>query len=125
MYADNIRITVEITGVKINGGNVHVGIFTNELDHRNDIPFVTFILESTNSTLVHELELPQGYCLVWAFQDINNNGKLDTGFFGIPNEPVGLTNYSGRGIPGRFNRHKVPVNSTTEKISINLSVIRL
>jgi len=125
MYADNIRITVEITGVNLNSGSVHVEIYTNEQDHRNDIPFATFVLESTNSTLIYEIDLPQGDCLVRAYQDTNSNERLDTGFFGIPNEPIGLTNYNGRGIPGKFNRHKVSVNSSTRRITINLSVIRL
>ena len=82
-------------------------------------------MESTNGTLFYEIELPQGDCSIWAYQDSNGNGRLDTGFLGIPNEPVGLTNYNGRGIPGRFNRHKVPVNSSTGRISINLDIIRL
>ena len=125
VFANNIRTVIEITGVNVNGGSVHVGVFTNERDHRRDIPFAEFILESTSSTLTHELDLPEGDCLVWAYQDSNNNGKLDTGFFGIPNEPIALTNYSGRGIPGGFNKHKVPVNRSIIKISVNLGVIRL
>jgi len=123
-FADNVRIIVEITGANNNGGSVHVSVFTSERDHRRDIPFASFILESTNSTLTYELELPERECLIRGFQDTNNNGKLDTGFFGIPNEPIGLTNYFGKGIPGRFNKHKVPVNKSTGKISINLDVIK-
>lgn len=124
IYANNIRIVVEITGVNVNSGNVHLEIYTNEQDHRRSIPFTAFILESTNNVLLYELELPEGDCLVWGFQDTNGNGKLDTGIFGIPREPIGLTNYSGRGSPGRFNRHKVVVNRDNTRISINLDVIR-
>jgi len=69
--------------------------------------------------------LPQGECMVWAYQDGNNNGKLDSGIFGIPKEPIGLTNYGGKGVPGGFNKHKVPVNRDTAKITINLAVIKL
>jgi uncharacterized protein (DUF2141 family) len=125
VFAGNIRINIEITGVNVNGGSVHVGVFTNERDHRRDIPFVTFILESTDVILTYELELPEGECLVWGFQDTNNNGKLDTGFFGIPKEPIALTNYAGKGIPGGFRKHKVPVNNSTVKISVNLDLIKL
>ena len=125
LFAHNIRTVVEITGVNVNGGSVHVGVFTNEQDHKRDRPFAEFILRSANSALTYELELPEGECLIWAYQDTNNNGRLDTGFFGIPNEPIALTNYNGRGIPGGFNKHKVPVNRNTIKISVNLGVIRL
>ena len=48
--------------------------------------------------------------------DINNNGKLDTTFIGIPKEPVGLSNYDGKSIPGKFNKHKFSVNENTEII---------
>jgi hypothetical protein len=34
MFADNIRIVIEITGVNVNAGNIHVGILTNEQDHK-------------------------------------------------------------------------------------------
>jgi uncharacterized protein (DUF2141 family) len=89
------------------------------------MPFAEFILISTSNILTYELELPEGECLVWGFQDANNNGKLDAGFLGIPKEPIALTNYAGKGIPGGFNKHKVPVNNRTIKISANLNVIRL
>jgi uncharacterized protein (DUF2141 family) len=125
MFADNIHTVIEITGINVNGGSVHVGVFTNEQDHKRDRPFATFILESMDSTLAYELELPEGYCLISAYQDTNNNGKMDTGFFGIPKEPIALTNYSGSGIPGGFNKHKVPINRNTIKISVNLYPIRL
>jgi len=125
LFGDNIRIIIEITGVVVNGGNVHVDVFTNEQDYRRGISFTTFVLESRNNTLVYELELPEGYCLIWAFQDTNNNGRLDTNIFGIPREPVAMTNYSGIGNIGNFNRHKIAVNSGTAKISINLAIPRL
>ena len=125
MFADNIRIVIEITGVNVNGGSVHVGVFTNERDHKKDMPFASLILESTGNVITYELELPEGECLIWGFQDTNNNKKLDTGFFGIPTEPIALTNYTGKGIPGGFNKHKVSVNNNTIKVSANLGVIKL
>ncbi len=124
-FANNNHVTIEITGVNINDGNIYVEIYTNENDHKKGIPYNSFILESTNDTLLYELILPEGECLVWAYQDSNNNGKLDTGFFGIPKEPVALTNYNGNGIPGKFNRHKVPVDKNTVKITAALGIIKL
>jgi uncharacterized protein (DUF2141 family) len=53
------------------------------------------------------------------FQDANNNGKLDTNFFGFPKELVGLSNYIS-GIPGRFNKHKFPINNDSSRITINM-----
>jgi uncharacterized protein (DUF2141 family) len=125
LFSANTRLTVEITGVTVNEGEVYVFVFSNENDYKKDISFMSFILESKDSTLIYELELPEGEYLVKAWQDINKNGKLDTGFFGIPKEPVGITNYDGRGAPGGFNKHKVSVTSDTRKISVHLSIIRI
>jgi uncharacterized protein (DUF2141 family) len=58
------------------------------------------------------------------FQDRNNDGKLNQTIFGIPTEPVGITNYNLRGAPGNFNRLKVPVNSNSSKIIVNVGRVR-
>ena len=39
--------------------------------------------------------------------------------FGFPREPVGLSNYKG-GIPGGFNRQKIPVNASSNAVTINV-----
>ena len=125
VFAKNINIAVELTGVTVNGGDVHVFVFSNEQDYKKDIRFKSFTMKSTDSILAYMLDLPEGEYLISAFQDTNGNGKTDTGFLGIPKEPIGITNYNGRGVPGGFNKHKVLVNSSTSKISVNLGVIKL
>ena len=125
VFAENVHLAVEMTGVTINGGSVYVFVFSNEQDYKKDISFTSFIVESTNSKLTHELDLPEGEYLISAYQDSNGNGKLDTGFLGIPKEPVGISNYNGHGTPGGFKKHKVPVNSRMTAITINLGMIKL
>ena len=125
VFAKNVNIAVELTGVTVNGGDVHVFVFSNEQDYKKDIRFKSFVMESANSVLVYILDLPEGEYLISAFQDTNGNGKTDIGFLGIPKEPIGITNYNGRGAPGGFNKHKVSVNSSIGKISVNLGVIKL
>jgi len=120
IFANENNITVEITGVTINGGNVFVQIYSNERDYRRDIPFMKVILESQNAIVSQEVVLPEGEYLVAAFQDTNNNGRLDTNIFGVPREPAGLTKYTG-GIPRGFHSHKVPVNENISKITVHLN----
>jgi uncharacterized protein (DUF2141 family) len=119
IFANEHSIIVEITGVTINGGNVFVSVYSNESDYKRDIPFIKFILESQNTIVSREVTLPEGEYLIAAFQDTNNNGRLDTNIFNVPREPAGLTNYTG-GIPRGFHRHKVPVNENTLKITVHL-----
>jgi uncharacterized protein (DUF2141 family) len=115
------RITIEITNVVINGGIVYISIFSTAENFRNETPDFTFALEAENTSVFKELSLPNGEYLISAFQDANNNQRLDYNLFGIPRELVGMSNYFGRGFPSRnFDRHKIMVDSSTGKITIGL-----
>ena len=47
---------------------------------------------SNNSCTVSFKDLPEGTYAVSIFHDENDNGKLDTNFFGIPKEDYGCSN---------------------------------
>jgi len=120
VYSDNgISFTLEITGIRINTGNVYVKIYSNDRDYRRDIPFISFARESIAENILLSFEIIEGEYLIAIFQDTNNNGRLDTNLFGIPTEPVGLSNYNG-GIPSGFNKQKISINNNLNKITINL-----
>lgn len=118
--ANEIDVTVEITSVKVNGGTVYVAVYNNEEAFKKDKPFRNFIIESSNASVFLETKLDEGYYRISVFQDENNNGKLDTGLFGIPKEPFGISNYGGKGIPGSFEKLKLKIDQNTGKIIINL-----
>jgi len=122
-FADN-NVTLEINRVIVQGGDVFVAVYSNERDYRAETSFLSFILNSASTTITYNLELPDGEYVVSVFQDANSNGELDTNFFGIPKEPVGITNYNGLGLPGGFQKLKVPVNNAT-RIIVNMGIIRL
>jgi uncharacterized protein (DUF2141 family) len=123
-FADN-NIMLEINGVTVQGGLVYVAIYSNENDYKAENSFIKFILAPVNSILTHSLELPNGEYVVTIFQDVNSNGVLDKNFFGMPREPVGITNYNSRGIPGGFHKLKVPVNNNSTRITVNMGNVRL
>ena len=123
VFADN-NVTLEVNGVIIQGGSVYVAVYSNENDYKAETPFIKFILDPVNSTITRNLELPNGEYVVSVFQDANSDGVLDTNFFGMPREPVGITNYNGRGIPGGFHKLKVPVNNYSTRITVNMGSIR-
>jgi len=114
-------ITVEITNVVVNDGIVYVDIFSTADGFRNGNPYVSFQLQSNSAILTHELSLLNGEYVITAYQDANNNQRLDNGLFGIPKELVGLSNYFGRGNPSKnFDRQKILVNNSTGTITIGL-----
>jgi len=116
---DTIRFALEITGINVNQGQIHVKIYSNDRDYRNDIPYLAHVLESTRQSIVYSFDILEGEYLIALFQDTNNNGKLDTNFLGFPKEPVGLSNYNG-GIPGGFNRQKIPIKNSSNQVTINM-----
>ena len=120
---DTISFALEITGINVNQGQIYVRIYSNERDYRNDIPYATYVLESTSQSIVYPFDILEGEYVISLFQDTNNNGKSDTNFLGMPREPVGLSNHS-RGIPGGFNKLKIPINNNSNRLTINLRQIK-
>ncbi|MDR1803099.1 MAG: DUF2141 domain-containing protein [Treponema sp.] len=115
------NITIEINNVVINGGTVYIGIFSTAESFSREEPDFLFELEAINTTMVQKLSLPGGEYVISAIQDANNNKRMDFGLFGIPRELFGISNYNGRGFPSRnFDRQKILIDRTTEKIIINL-----
>jgi len=119
--AGNKTITIEITNAVVNGGKVYLAIFSNAEEFRKEEPYVAFELGESKTVLSKELSLPHGEYVISAFQDANYNNKLDYGLLGIPKELVAISNYFGKGVPSKnFDRQKVTVNNTTEKVTIGL-----
>jgi uncharacterized protein (DUF2141 family) len=121
--ADDVQATLEIRGVTVRGGQVYVAVYSTEADYKNERPLMTFQLAPERDFLTYEFKAPEGEYVVSLFQDTNNNGKLDVGIFGIPKEPVGITNWNGKGRPGGFHTLKVPVNTDSAKITVNLGKV--
>ena len=118
--ANEVSFTVEVQGVTINGGVIYGAIYSNNNSFGNNQPEFTFRGNPVNNTLNFTLEIPEGEYVIQIYQDVNNNSQLDFGLFGIPKEPVGISNWNNRGIPGNFNRHKVTIsNGTRITITIN------
>jgi|TARA_Y100000310_G_scaffold35292_1_gene33366 uncharacterized protein (DUF2141 family) len=53
-------------------------------------------------TVVTLEQIPYGSYAVSVFHDVNSNGELDSGFFGIPKEPYGFSNNIKKLTPPSF-----------------------
>jgi uncharacterized protein (DUF2141 family) len=119
--ASDNRITVEITNAVVNGGAVYLCVFSKAESFKKENPDIYYKLDAYKTSLVKEILLPDGEYVIMAFQDANNNQKLDYGLLGIPKELLAISNYSGKGYPSRdFNKQKIPVNGATGKITLRL-----
>lgn len=112
-------ITVEFTGMKSDKGDVFVGLYNTEENFLKK-RFKETIVKVKNKKATCSFTVPLGEYAISAFQDKNNNKKLDTYFFKIPKEPYGISNNAtGFMAPPKYQDAKFTVNNNkTLKITI-------
>jgi uncharacterized protein (DUF2141 family) len=92
MSAQNVNLTVSVSGLKNNTGVVKVGLYNSD---------ETF-LKTTYKSVVSEIKnneatvtfvgIPAGEYAISTYHDENNNGKLDRNAMGIPSEDYAASN---------------------------------
>lgn len=112
VFADTL--TVKISGIQPNSGNVLIGVFSNAKQFPEGEPTQKALLKGIASSAQTSFNLPKGKYAVGVFQDRNNNELLDKNFFGIPKEQYG---FSGRPVFGKPN-----FNDAVIEIKDNLSI---
>jgi uncharacterized protein (DUF2141 family) len=96
---NTVSVTVEVTNIVVNGGKVYLIFFSNDESLKKEEPEIAFELQADRASVSKEVSLVRGEYVVSAFQDANNNRKLDYGLFGIPREIVDIYKYYRRGLP--------------------------
>lgn len=117
-------VTLRLTGVKQGKGPVYVGLFNSKKGFERKEIFRSCSRPAAGAVVMIQMSIPDGEYVFSVFQDINSNGKLDTGAFGLPTEPVGMSNYSGRGMPGGFDKIKCQVNAAHRAYTVPLANVR-
>ncbi|HPQ44733.1 MAG TPA: DUF2141 domain-containing protein [Syntrophales bacterium] len=116
----SITFLLEIHNVIPEKGKIHGGIYCSGKSYKNRIHDIPLEYNTTGEIISKNITLPVGAYLISFYQDLDNDGKCKTGLFGIPKEPVGITNWNGSGVPGSFENLKIQIDSTTKKIVIVL-----
>jgi uncharacterized protein (DUF2141 family) len=113
-------ITVTISGMKSDKGNVYVAIYNSEEDFLNKTFKGAIVKTSDKKATAIFKDIEKGIYAVSVFHDANDNKKMDTNFIGIPKEPTGCSNgATGFMGPPKFKKAKFTV---TEDISIPVKV---
>jgi uncharacterized protein (DUF2141 family) len=90
--AQNVNLTVSISGLKSNSGMVQVGLFNSEGKFlKSAVKGVSSEIKS-NAATVTFTDIPPGEYAISVYHDKNKNGKLDTNFMGIPSEDFACSN---------------------------------
>ncbi len=89
--SSKVKLCVEVKNVQPGKGSVVADVF-----HGKNNFLKNHLLEKTvkaDSSIINFIfKIPAGEYVVAAYQDLNNDKKLDKGIFSIPTEPYGFSN---------------------------------
>ncbi len=85
-------LNVEIKNIKSKKGKIRIEVFDEKEDFLKNGKVIPVRISKTGSISVDLDDLTFGKYAISIYHDLNNNGKLDTNFFGIPEEPYGFSN---------------------------------
>lgn len=116
------QLSITISNIYPVKGDIYIAIYDNDDDYM-DLEKVAFRnitpIEAEVQTIIIN-DIPAGEYAVSVFQDIDENGELNTNAIGIPGEPYGFSNDArGRFGPPKFKNTKFAFPETHE-ININL-----
>ncbi len=113
-------ITVTISGMESDKGDVFVALYNSEKDFLNKNFKGTIVNVSDKKATAVFKNIENGIYAISVFHDENNNKKLDTRIFGIPKEPIGMSN-GATGFMGP-PKYKDAKFSVTKDIKIPIKV---
>ena len=117
------ELLIEIDGFKNYNGYIQLNLFNTEQgfpdsDESALKKLRVKVINGENSLSIPNLSF--GSYAISVYHDQNSNGKMDTNFFGIPKEPVGISNnVSGGSVPD-FQDAKFELNVTKKVVKIHL-----
>jgi uncharacterized protein (DUF2141 family) len=96
LAAGEANLRVVATNVKTDQGKLYVWVYDKKDDWLSDRyrtqKSVAVAGNRTGDKVTVELLLPAGEYALSIFQDVNDDGKLERNFIGMPKEPAGLSN---------------------------------
>lgn len=85
-------LTLEVRDLDRPTGTLYVAIYSSAETFLSR-PLTGFLVEVKDKQMTVPCQgLPAGTYALSLFQDLNGNGTLDTGAYGIPTEPTGFSN---------------------------------
>lgn len=117
------ELRLALHGAGSSGKNLHLAVHSSSANFlaRDDNAIRRVIVATGDSTELLIPNVPAGEYAVAVFADMNGNGVLDSNFFGIPTEPVGVSrNAKGRFGPPKFADAAFKMGDGVTALSIEL-----
>ncbi|MGY6568493.1 MAG: DUF2141 domain-containing protein [Salinarimonas sp.] len=121
--AQTATVTVRVTDVESNEGQVYVGLCDRGFSESECFDGRFQPARQGTMTFVFE-NVPVGVYAVAAYHDVNMNGRMDTSFLGLPREPYGFSNDVGRRGPPNFLAAQFPVGSPSVTVNVRMARMR-
>ena len=115
-------LTVGVTGITEHKGDILVAVYNKKASWLKTALLSQKKPADNNSVSFTFKDLPEGEYAISAFQDLNQNGKLDVNSLGIPKEPYGFSN-DAEGVfgPATFDQAKFVMGTAQKAISFHLN----
>lgn len=89
---DTYSLTIKVEDADSNKGKMFFALYDEEGDFLDKAIKATKSKISQKASTITFEDIPEGIYAVSIFHDENDNGKLDSNFFGIPKEDYGCSN---------------------------------
>lgn len=119
-FKNTINIKVNFK-VKKNSGKIALMLVNSKANYKSRKPIKAAksnVIDNEVSVMFYSI--PKGNYAIMAYHDVNNNGKLDTNFLGIPCEPFAFSN-NAKGFMGVPKFEKVKFDAYENSV-INLDI---
>lgn len=118
------NLSVEIKNIKNTKGTVRIALFNNENGFPSNDKMAYKVLSAKiigNTATFIIPNIPFGKYAIVVFHDENNNGKVDTNFFGKPTEATGTSNANEKAT-GKPNYNNALINITEKSKNISIKL---
>jgi uncharacterized protein (DUF2141 family) len=118
-------LEIEIKGISAISGTLNVGVHdvADTFPNGAKAPLKATVKTTSNPQIITVEHVPYGVHAVSVWHDLEGDGKMATGLFSIPKEPVGVSNNTkSRFGPPRFDDAKFELKAPSMKLSIEVAL---
>ncbi|MCX8491449.1 MAG: DUF2141 domain-containing protein [Cyclobacteriaceae bacterium] len=120
LFAQSYALTVHILNIKDDSGQIAIAVYNSDKSFMKTRYQGKVTKANKGEVEVIFENLPVGFYSLSVMHDSNENGKLDSNFFGVPKEGFGFSNNAiGSLGPPHFEKARIDLPSD-KKISITL-----
>ena len=120
-----LSLRVQVKGALPDTGQIFLSLFSSEDNYlKEPVEYEEIKVNETGEVTWTFKDLSTGTYAVSAIYDQNGNGKLDTGLFKIPKEPIGMSNDAKSTFgPPSFKKASFSLEASSQ-ITIQLSKVK-